>query len=124
MNAHNLARTAYSSSTAPTRTPRSTEYEAFAKVTHRLKSALAPNGNFTALVSALYENNRLWTILAADVSGDENRLPADLRAGIFYLHEFTQHHTRQILQNKESADVLIDINAAIMRGLRSTEGVS
>ena len=124
MNAFNMAKTAYSNSSTPIRTPRSTEYEAFARITHRLKSASAQNGSFSSLAAALHENNKLWTLLAADVSGKDNALPESLRGRIFYLYEFTTQHSRKILRNEASVDVLIDINTAIMRGLRSKEGVS
>ena len=123
MNAFNMAKTAYSNSSAPTRTPRSTEYDAFARITHRLKSA-NQSDSFTTLAAALHENKKLWTLLAADVSGKDNALPESLRGRIFYLYEFTTQHSRKILHKEASVDVLIDINTAIMRGLRSKEGVS
>ncbi|WP_457647684.1 flagellar biosynthesis regulator FlaF [Profundibacter sp.] len=123
MNAFNMAKTAYANSSAPTRTPRSTEYDAFAQITHRLKSA-SKTDNFSALAAALHENNKLWTLLAADVSDKDNALPESLRGRIFYLFEFTAQHSRKVLRKEASVDVLVDINTAIMRGLRSKEGVS
>ncbi len=123
MNAFNMAKTAYTNSSAPTRTPRSTEYDAFAQITHRLKSA-SKSDSFSALAAALHENNKLWTLLAADVSDKDNALPETLRGRIFYLYEFTTQHSRKVLRKEASADVLVDINTAIMRGLRSKEGVS
>ncbi|NHX28379.1 flagellar biosynthesis regulator FlaF [Escherichia coli] len=103
------------------KTPRSIEYETFAQVTARLRSAAAGNGGFPALVSALHENSRLWILLATDVSGGDNALPAALRARIFYLARFTREHTRKVLTGKDSADVLIEINTVIMRGLSGQE---
>ncbi|AXX99618.1 flagellar biosynthesis regulatory protein FlaF [Profundibacter amoris] len=123
MNAFNMAKTAYANSSAPTRTPRSIEYDAFARITHRLKSA-SQGDSFTALAAALHENNKLWTLLAADVSDKDNALPESLRGRIFYLFEFTAQHGRKVLHKEASVDVLVDINTAIMRGLRSKEGVS
>jgi flagellar protein FlaF len=115
-----MAKTAYASNKAPIRTPRGTEYEAFARVTHRLKAA-ADKGKagFSELAQALHLNRQLWTILAADVAEDGNGLPQDLRARIFYLAEFTTQHSRKVLRGEDSAEALIDINMAIMRGLRS-----
>jgi len=124
MNAFNMAKTAYSNSSAPIRTPRSTEYDAFARITHQLKSASAKSGSFSALATALHENNKLWTLLAADVSDKDNALPETLRGRIFYLYEFTAQHSKKILRKEASADVLVDINTAIMRGLRSKASVS
>ena len=45
-------------------------------------------------------------------------LPDDLRARIFYLAEFTDQHTRKVLNGRDTAGPLIEINTAIMRGLR------
>ncbi len=74
--------------------------------------------DFSALVQALHENRELWTLLATDVADKDNKLPAQLRAQIFYLAEFTNHHTRQVLAQDATADVLVEINTAVMRGLR------
>ncbi|SOC07828.1 flagellar protein FlaF [Rhodobacter sp. JA431] len=123
MNATILAKTAYSNPGQPTRTLRGTEYEIFARVTHRLKvTAGMAKSNFPALVSALYDNRKLWTTLAVDVAQPNNELPEMLRARIFYLNEFTQQHSAKVLKGDGAVDVLIDINTAIMRGLRREGG--
>lgn len=123
MNATILAKTAYANPAQPTRTLRGTEYEIFARTTHRLKQA---GGNaiadFPALARALYENRRLWTTLAADVASSNNELPEQLRARLFYLNQFTQSHSRKVLAGEATVDVLIDINTSIMRGLRHEGG--
>lgn len=119
MNASILAKTAYANPDQPIRTLRGTEYEIFARVTHRLKQAGArAKSDFSALARALYENRRLWTTLAVDVASSENQLPEQLRARLFYLNEFTQAHSRKVLAGDATVDVLIDINTSIMRGLR------
>ncbi|GGD22932.1 flagellar biosynthesis regulator FlaF [Sinisalibacter lacisalsi] len=121
MNALHMAKTAYTTNSAPIRTPRGTEYEAFARVTHRIKSA-AEKGRaaFPELVAALHANRQLWTMLAADVAEDGNGLPESLRARVFYLAEFTVLHSSKVLRGEAEAEVLIEINTAIMRGLRGT----
>jgi flagellar protein FlaF len=124
VTAMNLAQTAYAAPDAPTRTGRGLEYDVFARITHRLKAAAEIGGRKGrgALIKALYENRRLWTVLASDVADPDNQLPAPLRARIFYLHEFTQTHSRKVLADEATADVLIEINTAMMRGLRSDAG--
>ena len=117
MNALDMARTAYTSSAAPIRNERGVEYDAFARVTHRLKTA-NPHHNYPAFVQALHENRQLWTLLAIDVADAANDLPQGLRAQIFYLAEFTAHQTTKILSSDANPDALIEINTAIMRGLR------
>ena len=120
MNAQYLAQTAYASATAPTRTNRGTEYELFSRVTHRLKAAFADcDSSFAQKVTALHDNRSLWTTLATDVATGTNELPRLLRAQVFYLAEFTLHHTRKVLDGTAKADALIDINTSVMRGLRS-----
>ncbi|WP_146347496.1 flagellar biosynthesis regulator FlaF [Falsiphaeobacter marinintestinus] len=119
MNALSQARRAYSAASAPTRTPKSIEYEAVARITARIQDA-AQNGTagFPALVAALHENVRLWTIFAADLADKDNGLPPDLRARLFYLSEFTRHHTSKVLARKDTVTPLLEINTAVLRGLR------
>jgi len=119
LTAHLLAKTAYSTpAQASLRAPRSVEYDLFAQVTARLKSAAeGGTANFPALASALHDNRKLWTAMAADVAQDGNGLPDTLRARILYLSEFTRLHTSKVLASSDTVDVLIEVNTAIMRGL-------
>lgn len=123
MNTAEMARSAYSSSRPTIRTERSTEYDVFARVTQNIKTA-AEQGKtgFSALVSALHDNRKLWRILALDVVDENNALPDTLRARILYLAEFTDIHTGRVLAGNALADALIDVNTSIMRGLRKTSG--
>ncbi len=119
MTPQTLAQRAYAQTAAPTRTPRDTEYEAISKITHRLKSAAArQKSDFGGFVQALHENRRLWSVLASGVSDSDNALPNELRARIFYLAEFTELHSSQILGNKATVEPLLEINMAVLRGLR------
>ncbi|WP_170771591.1 flagellar biosynthesis regulator FlaF [Ruegeria conchae] len=123
MTPQTLAQRAYAQSAAPTRTPRDTEYEAISKITHRLKSAAARREtDFSAFVQALHENRRLWSVLATDVADADNALPNNLRARIFYLAEFTEQHSSQVLGNKATVEPLLEINMAVLRGLRQMRG--
>ena len=117
MNAHILAKTAYSAPQTALRTPRRIEYDLFAKITARLSNAGREKHHFPALVSALHDNRRLWTALAADVSMTGNSLPEALRAQLFYLAEFTQVHSRKVLAGQDTVDALVEVNTAVMRGL-------
>lgn len=119
MNALNMARTAYTKSAAPIRTHRGTEYDAFARITHQLKT-VDRETHFSAFAGALHENRKLWNILAIDVADNANGLSKDLRAQIFYLAEFTSLHTSKVLVGASDASALVEINTAIMSGLRQT----
>jgi flagellar biosynthesis activator protein FlaF len=113
---------AYHQVTTPTRTARGAEYEVVARITHRMRSATQQGKTaFPELVAALDENRRLWSAFAEDVASPKNALPQDVRARIAYLAEFTFGQTGKILAGKASAAPLIEINTAIMRGLRGQE---
>ncbi len=121
MNMTERAQGAYARPDAPLRSPRAVEYDLFARVTRQLTAALASDR--AALVRALHDNGRMWRVLAADIAGEGNRLPAELRARLFYLYQFTETHSRKVLAGEAEAGVLIEINTAVMRGLRG-EGVA
>ncbi|MBP0483352.1 flagellar biosynthesis regulator FlaF [Sagittula salina] len=118
MNAQTQALRAYAQNARTTQTPRGTEYELIAKVTHRIKAAAeAGPMAYPKLVEALSDNQRLWTALAVDVADDRNALPQELRARIFYLAEFVQQQTSKVLTRKGRITPLLEINAAILKGL-------
>lgn len=119
-----MARAIYAGSANAARTPRSIEHEAFATVARRLNAALANGADgFPALAEALHDNRRLWTVVAADVAEPTNGLPQSLRGRLFYLAEFTRHHTAKVLAGQADARALVEINMAVMRGLRGQEDV-
>jgi flagellar protein FlaF len=117
MNAFAMAQRAYAPTTAPTRSDRSVEYDVIARITSRLKNAMTAD-NYPKLIEALHENNALWRTLAIDVADAANGLPKNLRARIFYLAEFTDAQTKKVIRNKESAVPLLEVNMAILRGLK------
>lgn len=122
MNATQHAVSAYGKKNTPLRTNRGIEFEVFARVTRRIKLySQAEKTVYSELVSALHINRQLWTTLAINVADSENNLSAELRAQIFYLAEFTNNHTREILNGSGTPNILVEINTSVMRGL-SQEG--
>ena len=120
MHSASLAHSAYARASSIAPLSRNTEYRAFSQVTRQMAAALpATPQSFPHLVEALHQNQRLWRILATDVAGQDNGLPQQLRAQIFYLYEFTARHTAKVLRNEAEAELLLELNATIMRGLRS-----
>ncbi|MCB5409580.1 flagellar biosynthesis regulator FlaF [Pseudogemmobacter faecipullorum] len=110
---------AYNQTATPLRTPRAAEYEVIARVTSRLAQAHQQrNENRPELLAALFRNERLWSTLASDVAEPGNSLPVLLRARLFYLYRFTVEHSQRIRAGNGEAGVLIDINRAVMTGLR------
>jgi flagellar biosynthesis activator protein FlaF len=113
----------YARPESPQKTPRALEYDLLARVTQALSLAwVNRKTNFPALMSALDDNLRLWATLAADVAEPGNGLPAPLRAQLFYLYEFSDQHSRSVREGTASVEVLVDINTAVMRGLRGDKG--
>ncbi|QUJ76286.1 flagellar biosynthesis regulator FlaF [Sulfitobacter albidus] len=117
MNSTALAQQAYAPTAAPLRSDRKVEYAVIGRITARLKSAV-DSGDFAKLVNALHENRTLWRKLGLDVADPGNLLPDDLRARLIYLADFTDHHTRKVLRREATALALIEVNTAILRGLK------
>ncbi|ADO43486.1 flagellar biosynthesis regulator FlaF [Ketogulonicigenium vulgare] len=115
MNAIEMARSFYGNALLGLRDTRSTEQAIFSRITAALIAA--EGANFPTKVKALHDNRRLWTWLAADVASAQNQLPADLRARLFYLAEFTLDHSSKVLREGADLAPLIDINRAMLLGL-------
>ncbi len=114
-----MAQPGYGRPESPVRTDRGTEYAAFTEVTRRLKSVDETDRlQFPQLAEALKLNQRLWAVLSEDLFDDRNALPVALRAQLASLGEFVRKHTHVVLSGKGSTDILIEINTAVMRGLR------
>jgi flagellar protein FlaF len=123
VNASQLARQAYAPTSFPLKSERAIEAQIVGQVTARLRAAAqAADTNFPAFVSALHDNRRMWVILATDVADTDNGLTKELRAQIFYLAEFTDHHTAKVLRGEADSDALIEVNTAVLRGLNAGKG--
>lgn len=119
MNAIEQAQRAYSAARGTARTPRRIEYETLARLSARMRAAAAEGpGSFAGLAKAVHDNRRLWAAFAAQVASPENPLPDTLKGRILYLAEFTRLHSSKVLARSATVDPLLDINAAIMVGLR------
>lgn len=118
MSVHTPAQNAYSDATRATGSPRNLEYQVFSQVTGQLNRALRDGRPFSELAEALHENQRLWTVIALDVIQTGNALPAALRGQLVSLAKFVRQHSFLVLRRDAEAGVLIEINTAVMRGLR------
>ena len=120
VNAIDTAVRGYQQNRSSTQSERRTEYDVVAQITHRLRdTAQKARDDYPSYVAALTDNRRLWQIFAVDVLDKENALPPELKARIFYLAEFTEAHTKKILREKQSVLPLLEVNMAILRGLKS-----
>ncbi|WP_299786470.1 flagellar biosynthesis regulator FlaF [uncultured Marivita sp.] len=122
MNAHNLAYQTYASASS-TKSAKDTEIDIILRVTRELKTAGDDRKkNFAKFASALQTNRKLWVTLASDVANAQNQLPQDLRARLFYLAEFVQSYSSDVLKNDLGIAPLLDINLAVLRGLGTRAG--
>lgn len=117
MNNAEYARRAYAPAGSPTRTARDAEKHVLVQATAALRQAAKRPDDFPKLAEAIQMNRMLWTRLAGDVAEADNGLPQELRARIFYLAEFTHHHSRLVLRGRATADALVEVNTAVIRGL-------
>lgn len=69
---------------------------------------------------ALFENERLWTSLLADLAVEENQLPAPLRAQLISLGIWACRYIDKIRYRKASFAPLIDVNAQMIAGLTTS----
>lgn len=119
MNATLTAKRGYLGSVSTVRSERRTEYEVLSRITHKLReAAVHSKSDFPALVKSLNDNRAIWQAFSLDVADEGNSLPKQLRASIFYLAEFTDHQTRKILAGQGSVLPLLEINMAVLRGLK------
>lgn len=122
MTAHSMAMRAYAQAASSIKTERQSEYDTIARVTKELKAASAnAEKDFPRLAAAVHKNNELWTLLAMDVANEDNGLPRDLRARLFFLSEFSKRHAAQVLGRKADVAPLLEINTAILKGLGEKE---
>lgn len=120
------ARSTYASHAQALKTPRDIEYDLLARITGRIREHLPHPGTrpSTGLIAALHDNRRLWTAFATDLADTGNAFPPELRARLFFLAEFTIQHTEAVLRGRATANVLAEVNTAVMRGLRGQGSVS
>lgn len=120
MNALLKAKSAYAAAKAPTRTARDTEYEIMARITHRMIVANSKGADgFGDLAKAVSDNRKLWSLFTVDLASPGNKLPESLKARLLNLGQFTRQHSSKVLARKASVQPLVEINTAILRGLRS-----
>ncbi|MDP1730995.1 MAG: flagellar biosynthesis regulator FlaF [Devosia sp.] len=76
------------------------------------------------LFAALHFNRQLWNIFLTSVTGEESKLPRELRENIANLGIFVmkQTMTAQTSPEPRKLDVLININRELAAGLRAQGG--
>ena len=102
-----------------TESPRSIEAQLFAEITAGLvRAQRAGKPGFRDLVAGLHKNRTLWEALLADLAQDSNLLPTPLKAELIRLGHFVRQFTVGVLKGEGDVQALIDVNNAILEGLR------
>jgi flagellar protein FlaF len=83
----------------------------------------AEGGLESRLATALRYNQRVWTILQAELEKPDNPLPVSLRRDLLRLIMFIDKRTVETLAypSPEKLGILIDINHNIAAGLRTRD---
>lgn len=116
---NSYARTGYAQAAAPVRTDRGSEYAVFAKATAALSAVDETDKlQFPALARAVYDNQRLWSVLEDDLLIETNGLPVPLKVQLLGIANFVRRHSAEVLAGRASMEALVDINTSIMKGLR------
>jgi flagellar protein FlaF len=117
---------AYDNVNKTTMSGRDVEAEALTKAALKLKECQenwAENGRHTGLEAALKYNQRVWTILQAELEKPENLLPNTLKVDLLRLSAFVDKRTLEALAypGPEKLTILININQNIAAGLRTRQ---
>ena len=120
MSAAHFAQQAYKNSQRELASEISIELKVFSQITSRMRAAdISVPGGMSKLAEVLTDNMKLWNILFTDLSLSSNEMPDDLKAQIMSLAKFAQAQTLEILAGRAKHDVLVDINQAMMNGMRA-----
>lgn len=121
MNNTYLAKQGYKAVQKEAASDKAIELRVFMSVTAQLKSVDAENKlEFPKLCDAVLENLKLWKILFLDLINPSNTLPQEIKTSLIQLSDFTTAHSRKVLLGEATPEALIDVNSAIIAGLRQS----
>ena len=106
---------AYQRSAERIESPVEREIRAFTRVISKLES-VDPTDSLS-VIPAVHENDRLWTVLQAELVAPDNALPGQLRANLLALSIWSQRHGAAVIDGSAEIQPLIDVNKNIVAGL-------
>lgn len=102
---------------------RDIEIQVFQTSIVRLRTIAGLDFKLTAeAAKILADNLKLWDMLTVDLAHPDNPMDKNLAAQLIGLSKFVRVHTMALYRGEGSADVLIDINTAILKGLLGQPG--
>jgi flagellar biosynthesis activator protein FlaF len=122
-----LGLNAYRRTAAVISTGRDLEANVLTKAAQHLRDCQAKwgeEGHGERLDNALRLNQRIWTIIQSELTGDDNPLPIQVRNDILNLSLFVDKRIIEIMAvpAPEKLDIIIRININIAEGLRGSDG--
>lgn len=117
------AANAYARASQAALSPRELEAAVLIKAATRLQAISDDwDGRRPELGEALGFNQKLWTILVAEVTREDSPVPHDIKQNILNLGMFTFNRTLSLLAEPQAAKLaaLVNINREIAAGLRAT----
>lgn len=108
---------AYRSAMRIAETPRAAEHRLMREITGELAAAIDQGASGAALMPALHRNREMWGVFSAACAAPGNALPAELRAGIIALGQWVDRHSSAVMQGRESAADLIEVNRTMIEAL-------
>ncbi|MGB3454754.1 MAG: flagellar biosynthesis regulator FlaF [Litorimonas sp.] len=126
MTAHALsAHAAYGTAGRDMGSDSDIEIQVFRTAISKLRPLTGPDFKLTPdAARTLSENLKLWDILTADIASPDNTLADALAAQLISLGLFVRNHTLALYRGEGSADVLVDINTAVLKGLMGQPGTA
>ena len=122
----NNAANAYAKTAHSALTPREAESALLIKAAQRLIGASQglASGETGGLSEALTYNQRVWTLLSAEATADENPLPAEVKQGVGRLGVFVLRTCvdAMIAPTPEKIASLVSINNHVAAGLQGNPG--
>lgn len=98
--------------------PKDGERAVFERVTAQLREAAQLQSRTEAFHQALLANRRLWAAVVADVGHPNNRLSQATKESLISLGLWVQQESTAAASGKSDLSALIDVNEAIIGGLR------
>lgn len=121
---------AYQQTAKKTMSGRELEAHALTSAAMKLK-AFQMNGDpenesgYREMASAVQHNQKLWSIFQADLSTEDNPMPAEFREQLLSISLFVDKQSFDVLAypSPDKIKSLVDINLAIAAGLRGVSGL-
>jgi flagellar biosynthesis regulator FlaF len=110
------AAAAYGSVIRETDSPRDIEYRVLARATEQLSRATGATPS--ALAEAVHDNRTIWMAFATDLAHPDNAWHDEGKARMISLAGWVIAESERVMAGARSPDALIDINRAVMLGLR------